>query len=112
MAIATSIVLLVVWVFQCRWTWWIQSRCHGRRSDDSTINDNTTPTVISFFHPYCAAGGGGERVLWKMIQALEEKWGQSKNTTITATKTSSLHIVIYTIDPPRDNYLAGQYMGR
>lgn len=26
------------------------------------------PLVIGFFHPYCNAGGGGERVLWAAIR--------------------------------------------
>lgn len=25
---------------------------------------------VAFFHPYCNAGGGGERVLWVAIKAL------------------------------------------
>ena len=28
--------------------------------------------IIAFFHPYCNAGGGGERVLWSSIKALED----------------------------------------
>lgn len=38
----------------------------------------TTPnnqTVVGFFHPYCNAGGGGERVLWCAIRALQTKYG-------------------------------------
>ncbi|KAG5338859.1 hypothetical protein C0989_005799 [Termitomyces sp. Mn162] len=27
--------------------------------------------LIGFFHPYCNAGGGGERVLWTAIAALQ-----------------------------------------
>ncbi|KAL1284691.1 2-mannosyltransferase,GDP-Man:Man(3)GlcNAc(2)-PP-Dol alpha-1 [Trichinella pseudospiralis] len=27
---------------------------------------------IAFFHPYCNSGGGGERVLWCAIKALEK----------------------------------------
>jgi alpha-1,2-mannosyltransferase len=30
------------------------------------------PTV-AFFHPYCNAGGGGERVLWCAIRAMQSK---------------------------------------
>ncbi len=29
-------------------------------------------TYIAFFHPHCSAGGGGERVLWKAIEALSQ----------------------------------------
>ncbi|KAK4048170.1 asparagine-linked glycosylation protein [Microbotryomycetes sp. JL221] len=29
-------------------------------------------TVVGFFHPFCNAGGGGERVLWAAIKALQD----------------------------------------
>ena len=28
---------------------------------------------VAFFHPYCNAGGGGEKVLWMAVQALQAK---------------------------------------
>lgn len=30
--------------------------------------------VVAFFHPYCNAGGGGERVLWCALRALQKKY--------------------------------------
>ncbi|XP_022800947.1 GDP-Man:Man(3)GlcNAc(2)-PP-Dol alpha-1,2-mannosyltransferase-like [Stylophora pistillata] len=32
------------------------------------------PVVVGFFHPYCNAGGGGERVLWTGIRALQNRY--------------------------------------
>lgn len=32
------------------------------------------PIVVGFFHPYCNAGGGGERVLWQSIRALQNRY--------------------------------------
>ena len=32
------------------------------------------PVVVGFFHPYCNAGGGGERVLWQSISALQKRY--------------------------------------
>jgi len=29
---------------------------------------------VAFFHPYCDAGGGGEKVLWEAANALSEHW--------------------------------------
>ncbi len=29
--------------------------------------------VCAFFHPYCNAGGGGERVLWSAINAMQQQ---------------------------------------
>lgn len=30
-------------------------------------------TLVGIFHPYCNAGGGGERVLWAAIKAIQNK---------------------------------------
>ncbi|KAI9712618.1 MAG: hypothetical protein M1812_006798 [Candelaria pacifica] len=30
--------------------------------------------VVGFFHPFCNAGGGGERVLWAAIRATQKRW--------------------------------------
>lgn len=30
--------------------------------------------VIGFFHPFCNAGGGGERVLWAAVKATQMRW--------------------------------------
>jgi alpha-1,2-mannosyltransferase len=50
--------------------------------------------VLGFFHPYCSGGGGGERVLWKMVQVLAE----------LNQKGFPLQVVIYTVDPPSPEY--------
>ncbi|KAM9835911.1 GDP-Man:Man(3)GlcNAc(2)-PP-Dol alpha-1,2-mannosyltransferase [Aulostomus maculatus] len=46
---------------------WLQSNRNARRAR------NGRPTV-AFFHPYCNAGGGGERVLWCAIRALQNRY--------------------------------------
>lgn len=42
--------------------------------------------TVGFLHPYCSNGGGGERVLWNSIQALQKRY-------------SFILCVIYTADP-------------
>ncbi|KAI9303767.1 hypothetical protein BJ944DRAFT_231881 [Cunninghamella echinulata] len=32
------------------------------------------PTFLGFFHPYCDAGGGGERVLWTAIRDVQREF--------------------------------------
>lgn len=34
--------------------------------------------VVGFFHPYCNAGGGGERVLWVAIRSLQNRYPNVK----------------------------------
>ncbi len=33
--------------------------------------------IVGFFHPFCNARGGGERVLWCAVKAIQEKWPNS-----------------------------------
>lgn len=35
--------------------------------------DFNSKEVIGIFHPYCNAGGGGERVLWAVVKALQKE---------------------------------------
>ncbi|KZS15184.1 GDP-Man:Man(3)GlcNAc(2)-PP-Dol alpha-1,2-mannosyltransferase [Daphnia magna] len=42
-------------------------------------------TVVGIFHPYCNAGGGGERVLWCAIRAIQSQY-------------PDIHVVVYTGD--------------
>lgn len=58
------IAVLVMLVLAVRL--WLQSSRNARRARDGR------PTV-AFFHPYCNAGGGGERVLWCAIRALQNR---------------------------------------
>jgi len=49
----------------------------------------TTQTQVhAFFHPYCSGGGGGERVLWKIVQSLQSDQDGPKK------------VIIFTVDPP------------
>ncbi|KAF8158434.1 mannosyltransferase [Crassisporium funariophilum] len=38
---------------------------------DLGYSDGDKKRVVGFFHPYCNAGGGGERVLWTAIAAMQ-----------------------------------------
>jgi alpha-1,2-mannosyltransferase len=29
---------------------------------------------VGFFHPFCNSGGGGERVLWSAVKAVQDKY--------------------------------------
>lgn len=46
-------------------------------------------TVVGFFHPFCAGGGGGERVLWRAVHTLSR---------LREEKDTPLHVLIYTGD--------------
>lgn len=59
------IAVLVLLVLAVRL--WLRGSRNARRARDGC------PTV-AFFHPYCNAGGGGERVLWCAIRALQNRY--------------------------------------
>ncbi|KAM3607933.1 uncharacterized protein V6R79_016555 [Siganus canaliculatus] len=46
---------------------WLQGRRKARRAQGSG-------PAVAFFHPYCNAGGGGERVLWCSLRALMRRY--------------------------------------
>ncbi|KAI1826892.1 glycosyltransferase family 4 protein [Xylaria intraflava] len=39
--------------------------------------------IVGFFHPFCNAGGGGERVLWAAVRATQERWPKAKIVVYT-----------------------------
>ncbi|KAK2066445.1 hypothetical protein P8C59_000268 [Phyllachora maydis] len=39
--------------------------------------------IVGFFHPFCNAGGGGERVLWAAIRATQRRWPKAKCVVYT-----------------------------
>ena len=68
--VAVIVTTLVV-IIPC----WVRQRgrkllSHLRKPD----KDGQLPVTVGLFHPYCNAGGGGERVLWVAIRALQQRW--------------------------------------
>lgn len=62
---------------------------HQHKDSDSTTRDKLDANgelqatqdwqgVVGFFHPFCNAGGGGERVLWAAIRATQDRWPRAK----------------------------------
>lgn len=44
---------------------------------------------VGFFHPYCNAGGGGEKVLWCAIKAVQTRYPESKIVVYTGDLEAS-----------------------
>lgn len=78
-------ILLLILILRQRFAW--------KRS--MNLKDGKAGEIsVAFFHPYCASGGGGERVLWTAIQVLSE----------IVQSGLPIRVVIYTVDPPREGY--------
>ncbi|KAK4039151.1 glycosyltransferase [Parachaetomium inaequale] len=45
--------------------------------------DDDWDGIVGFFHPFCNAGGGGERVLWAAIRATQQRWPKAKCVVYT-----------------------------
>src|SRR5882762_9558901 len=45
-----------------------------------------TTKTVAFFHPYCNAGGGGERVLWKAINAIDNNYDNIQIAVYTGSE--------------------------
>ncbi|KAJ5468586.1 Glycosyl transferasefamily 1 [Penicillium sp. IBT 31633x] len=43
-------------------------------SGESKRSSDSWDGIIGFFHPFCNAGGGGERVLWEAVRATQKRW--------------------------------------
>ena len=84
--LAGCVLLVTVIICSLRWTL--------RRKAPS----KSSPREIAFFHPFCSAGGGGERVLWKIVEALGHLNDQGL----------ALKVIIYTVDTPQENYRQGK----
>ena len=100
---ATTVVcagaVALVGVAACR-IYFRGKRSQSRRllpSDDHaavTCTANLTDRLVAFYHPNCAAGGGGERVLWMAIKCL----GEMREGGLR------IGVAIYTADAPRPSY--------
>ncbi|KAF8357489.1 algn-11, partial [Pristionchus pacificus] len=47
------------------------------------------PNTIAFFHPYCNAGGGGERVLWCAIRSMQARFPKLKYVIFSGDRDAS-----------------------
>ncbi|KMU88606.1 alpha-1,2-mannosyltransferase ALG11 [Coccidioides immitis H538.4] len=54
---------------------WEKVESYGSQTaTDGKVKDSAWDGVVGFFHPFCNAGGGGERVLWAAVRATQKRW--------------------------------------
>lgn len=70
--------------------WWLR-RFHRRQTTSTAAEaaSSSSPLTVAFFHPYCNAGGGGERVLWVAIKAIQERYPDIRCVVYTGDYDSS-----------------------
>lgn len=77
----------------------------GWKLENGVKNDSDWAGIVGFFHPFCNAGGGGERVLWAAIRATQQRWPKAKIVVYTGdhdvTKDKILSRVKVRFIPPQ-----------
>ncbi|KAL3420527.1 alpha-mannosyltransferase alg11 [Phlyctema vagabunda] len=53
------------------------------KDTDAARSNRDWDGIVGFFHPFCNAGGGGERVLWAAIRATQKRWPHAKIVVYT-----------------------------
>lgn len=54
--------------------------------------------VVGFFHPFCNAGGGGERVLWAAVRATQQRWPKAKCVIYTGDHDASKDAILARVE--------------
>lgn len=75
LVLLSSVSLLYILLVVLRW--YVKRKTRSRLPhlrDVDPRQTNIKPVVVGFFHPYCNAGGGGERVLWIGIRAIQQRY--------------------------------------
>ncbi|XP_045204363.2 GDP-Man:Man(3)GlcNAc(2)-PP-Dol alpha-1,2-mannosyltransferase-like isoform X2 [Mercenaria mercenaria] len=76
--------------------YWIRNRAKTllpQLRETSATREKTV--VVGFFHPYCNAGGGGERVLWVAIRSLQNRYPNVKCLVYTGDFEASGEEILY-----------------
>ncbi|XP_053561007.1 GDP-Man:Man(3)GlcNAc(2)-PP-Dol alpha-1,2-mannosyltransferase [Bombina bombina] len=80
--ISVVLCLFLVILFVCVRVWIKQKKKQAVQLD----KDGKQHKVVAFFHPYCNAGGGGERVLWCALRALQKRYKDAIYIVYTGDK--------------------------
>ncbi|KPM39147.1 GDP-Man:Man(3)GlcNAc(2)-PP-Dol alpha-1,2-mannosyltransferase [Neonectria ditissima] len=56
---------------------------------------NSWSGIVGFFHPFCNAGGGGERVLWAAIRTTQDRWPNAKCVVYTGDHDTRFNIQLH-----------------
>lgn len=73
--IGTCIILIILFALTVLFLrFWLKKRSSTLLPHLRKNSKGERTLVVGFFHPYCNAGGGGERVLWIAIKTLQVKY--------------------------------------
>ncbi|MEE6472319.1 hypothetical protein FKM82_009575 [Ascaphus truei] len=81
--VVSSCLCLLLLILLCCIRLWIEQR---KKQSAPIGKDGKKQKVVAFFHPYCNAGGGGERVLWCALRALQKRYKDAIYVVYTGDK--------------------------
>ncbi|KAM4796656.1 GDP-Man:Man(3)GlcNAc(2)-PP-Dol alpha-1,2-mannosyltransferase [Rhinophrynus dorsalis] len=84
--IASVVLCLILVLLLCCVRLWIEQK---KKQAVEIGKDGRKKKVVAFFHPYCNAGGGGERVLWCALRALQKRYKDATYIVYTGDKDVS-----------------------
>ncbi|KAJ9149814.1 Alpha-1,2-mannosyltransferase alg-11 [Pleurostoma richardsiae] len=61
--------------------------------------------IVGFFHPFCNAGGGGERVLWAAVRATQKRWPKAKCVVYTGDHDANKEAILSRVKSRFNIYL-------
>lgn len=69
---------------------------NAARIDDgsSPEDEDTWDGIVGFLHPFCNAGGGGERVLWAAVKATQQRWPKAICAIYTGDQDASKDTIL------------------
>ncbi|XP_044141988.1 GDP-Man:Man(3)GlcNAc(2)-PP-Dol alpha-1,2-mannosyltransferase isoform X1 [Bufo gargarizans] len=84
--VASITVTLLIFLVLLGVRLWIGKK---KKASAQLGKDGREQKVVAFFHPYCNAGGGGERVLWCALRALQKRYKDAIYVVYTGDKDVS-----------------------
>ncbi|PFH60475.1 hypothetical protein XA68_10909 [Ophiocordyceps unilateralis] len=66
----------------------------ARGTDSGKADGSDWDGIVGFFHPFCNAGGGGERVLWAAVRATQSRWPKAKCVVYTGDHDMTKEAII------------------
>ena len=78
---------------------WVEVESHP---GGSATNGGQAPEdwegIIGFLHPFCNAGGGGERVLWAAIKATQKRWPNAVCAVYTGDRDAAKSTILERVE--------------
>ncbi|MCJ1308429.1 asparagine-linked glycosylation protein [Agyrium rufum] len=65
----------------------------SRRAGD-TVRNRDWKGFVGFFHPFCNAGGGGERVLWAAVKSTQQRWPNAVCVVYTGDHDATKAVIL------------------